>query len=151
MKYMTGLDRRAFVRGGACLLASIAVGFPAYLTNRDAWSDNGRGAGDLLEELRIAMPRANDARGLGLACVGVVPGITKGPARTAGSRLGALDIEGRLTSALGADVRSLQRSELRSRIANRTREDFRCGRTVCVEGWILAQTETLLYAALAVA
>jgi acyl CoA:acetate/3-ketoacid CoA transferase alpha subunit len=48
-------------------------------------------------------------------------------------------------------VRPLQRGELRSRIAARTREDFRSGRTVCVEGWILARTEALIYAVLVVA
>ncbi len=106
---------------------------------------------DLLEVLRDAMPRAQNARGLGFACLGAVAGFAEARARADDSRLGTRDIEGRLKSALGRDVRSLQRSELQSRIATRTQEDFRTGRTVCVDGWMLAHTEVLLYAALAVA
>lgn len=142
MKIETDLDRRDFLQWGTAALGCLLVAPLRRLQDIE-----GVGDGTLLSRLRTSIPRAREARRLGHACRRVVWGSSAGArhAEDVGRRV--REVEAVLAMALGEDAVSLDSRALASRIARRTKDDFRAGRTVRVEGWVLAHTEVLVYGA----
>ncbi len=146
MKIETDLDRRDFLQWGAAALGCLLVA-----PSRRLQDIAGRGGGTLLSRLRTSLPRAREARRLGLACRSVVWGSSADARHAAVVGRPVREIEALLVTALGEDAASLDSRALASRIARRTQDDFRAGRTVGVEGWVLAHTEVLVYGAVSAA
>lgn len=122
---MKRLTRRGLIVGGA------ALGLPlAGLGLCKAWCRVHvvRGAG--LSPLHTAFPASDAIRGLGERYI----------AQTRSSAVACfrrIEQDNRLTSA----VRKGCHSTMRAAVELACRDDFRSGRTHCIDGWVLAQTE----------
>lgn len=143
------IHRRAFLRRAAATAVLVAGGWRGTREEASREETHEAWVARVSRELTEALPHAQHAFLLGGAArLASAAPTTQPPSQTSAETRIETSTERLLLDALGSDVPRLSGRALQTRVLDRTRADFRYGRVLFVEGWLLARTEAQLFAIL---